>query len=606
MVQNNWALGGVILAMALTIGVGVYAGRRSKTTPDFLVASRTIRPHANAAAIAGEYLSAASFLGVAGLVFTKGATGLWYPFGYAGGYLALLLFVAAPLRRSGAYTVPDFAEARLGSVGVRRLCTAVVVLLGWWYLVPQFQGAGLTLSTFTGVPPWLGGLAVAATVTINVIGGGMRAITLVQAFQYYLKLFALAFPAFLLFFVFLNDDKAEYRSLSEPLPPAFARETTIDVTTPVRLQVPQTVSLRAKGVIDGAPVDGGAIWAAGTVKSVGKDTKLVFPAGAPVPSVTTAAADNASWLRPMSGGWPQVLEIWSLMFATFFGTMGLPHVLVRFYTNPDGSSARTTTLYVLVLVGGFYLFSLIFAGLSRLYVPELLVTGQDNTAVLLLPSAMLDNWFGQLLAALTAAGAFAAFLSTSSGLVVSVAGVLSTDVLPGRVRDFRLATVFASTVPIVCALLFPNLGAAQAVGLALCLAASTFCPLLILGIWYRGLTPFGATMGILTGGGVVLGSTAYVLLTTSTSGWVNSLVAQPGMISVPLSFLSMWFFSKLTPRSVPRDVSQVMLRMHAPDRLGFTKDRDVQRFGNQSQPPVDVSKRTTTTLTGWANRRQRK
>ncbi|MFB9906497.1 sodium/solute symporter [Allokutzneria oryzae] len=605
MVENDWALGGVILAVLLTIGVGIYGGRRSRTTPDFLVASRAIRPHANAAAIAGEYLSAASFLGVAGLVFTKGATGLWYPFGYAGGYLALLLFVAAPLRRSGAYTVPDFAEARLGSVALRRLCTAVVVLLGWWYLVPQFQSAGLTLSTFTGVPAWMGALAVAVTVTINVVGGGMRSITLVQAFQYYLKLFAIAFPAFLLFFVFLQDSRTEYRSLSEPLPPAFVKETRVEVKTPVRLQVTQTVVLRAKGVIDNAPVDGAVHWAAGTTRSVGEKTELLFPAGAPVPTVTTAAADNASWLRPMSGGWPSVLEIWSLMFATFFGTMGLPHVLVRFYTNPDGSSARTTTLYVLVLVGGFYLFTLIFAGLSRLYVPELLVTGQDNAAVLLLPTAMLDNWFGQLLAALTAAGAFAAFLSTSSGLLVSVAGVLSTDVLPGRVKDFRLATLFSSAVPIFCALLFPNLGAAQAVGLALCLAASTFCPLLILGIWYRGLTPFGAAMGILTGGGLVMAATAYTLLTTSTSGWVNSLVAQPGMITVPVSFLAMWFFSKLTPKSVPKDVSQVMLRMHAPDRLGFTKDRDVQRFGEQASTGR-TPEMAPVARPGWAARRRGK
>src|SRR5205823_6425104 len=117
---------------------------------------------------------------------------------------------------------------------------------------------------------------------------------------------------------------------------------------------------------------------------------------------------------------------YSLILATFLGTMGLPHVLVRFYTNPSGHAARRTTLFVVVMLSAFYLFPPIFGMLSRFYAPGLLVTGKTDAAVLLLPGAMLHNWLGGLLAAIIAAGAFAAFLSTSSGLVVSIAGVLST------------------------------------------------------------------------------------------------------------------------------------------------------------------------------------
>ena len=181
---STYALPVIIVVTVLTIGIGAYGLRFSRTTSDFLVASRSISPGWNASAISGEYLSAASFLGVAGLVMKYGADVLWYPVGFAAGYLALLLFVAAPLRRSGAFTLPDFAEARLGSRTLRRWSVFFVVVIGWLYLLPQLQGAGLTLRTLTGAPYWVGAVVVGVVVTVNVANGGMRSITFVQAFQY--------------------------------------------------------------------------------------------------------------------------------------------------------------------------------------------------------------------------------------------------------------------------------------------------------------------------------------------------------------------------------------------------------------------------------------
>src|SRR5690606_8903267 len=156
------------------------------------------------------------------------------------------------------------------------------------------------------------------------------------------------------------------------------------------------------------------------------------------------------WLLPHTGGGaPEALfETYSLILATCLGTMGLPHVLVRFYTNPDGAAARRTTLVVLGLVGLFYLFPPLYGGMGRVYTPEL--AGNDPDAVVLvLPGVVLGmGVLGQVLGALVAAGAFAAFLSTSSGLLTSVAGVLSTDVLArgsssGTARDFRIASLIA-------------------------------------------------------------------------------------------------------------------------------------------------------------------
>ena len=175
-----------------TLVIGTWGLRFSRTTSDFFVASRSVRPGLNASAISGEYLSGASFLGIAGLVLSFGAEMLWYPVGWTAGYLVLLVLVAAPLRRSGAYTLPDFAEARLDSrtVRTRRIGDGG----GDRLALRDAAAAGRrcrACASATGLPAWTGGLLVAVVVLLNVLAGGMRSITFVQAFQYWLKLFAL-------------------------------------------------------------------------------------------------------------------------------------------------------------------------------------------------------------------------------------------------------------------------------------------------------------------------------------------------------------------------------------------------------------------------------
>ena len=579
---NFWAVAAILLVMVATFSIGYRASRMASTTQDFLVARRTVRSRRNAAAVSGEYLSAASFLGVAGLVLKDGAAALWYPIGFTAGYLALMLFVAAPLRRSGAYTLPDFAEARLGSHGLRRLATAFVVFIGILYLVPQLQGAGLTISTILPVPVWVGSVAVTLVVVVNVFGGGMRAITLVQAFQYWLKLFAIAAPTFVLCALFIGSGgSTQGPGLAEPMPPRFSADTTVTVETPVTLSVVDPVWLSAEGTVGGAPANGPVFWTAGTY-AVGADTTLRFTSGTSVPVVSGVPADNASWLRPVSGS-DDLLATYSLIVALFLGTMGLPHVLVRFYTNPDGRAARRTTLHVLLLLGLFYLFPMLLGALSRIYVPELLVTGKTDAAVLLLPTKVAPGVLGEILGAVTAAGAFAAFLSTSSGLVVSVAGVLSTDVLPGRVRDFRFAAGIAGLAPLLLAIFLRPSDVSLSVGMSFALAASTFCPVLLLGIWWRKLTWVGAAAGMLLGGGLVLAALLLSIVSGYTGGWAPWFVAQPALIAVPAAFLAVILISKATQRQLPPDVNRIRLRMHAPDRLGFIRDRDIARFGTAEE-----------------------
>lgn len=180
--------------------------------------------------------------------------------------------------------------------------------------------------------------------------------------------------------------------------------------------------------------------------------------------------------------------------------MGLPHVVVRFYTSPHGVAARRTTVAVLGLIGAFYLLPPLYGALGRLYTPELTLTGNADASVLLLPDRMIGGLGGDLLGALVAGGAFAAFLSTASGLTMAVAGVLTQDVLPTRgVRHFRLGTVLSMAVPLAASVIVGGLPVADAVGLAFAVSASSFCPLLVLGIWWRRLTPPGAAAGMLIG-----------------------------------------------------------------------------------------------------------
>jgi cation/acetate symporter len=480
----------VTLVSLATVAIGAYGLRFARTTSDFYVASRSVGPTMNASAIGGEYLSAASFLGVAGLVLARGTDMLWYPVGWTAGYLVLLVLVAAPLRRSGAYTLPDFADFRLDSPRVRRTSSVLVVLIGVLYLMPQFQGAGLTLRTITGAPKPVGAVVVAVIVLINVLSGGMRSITFVQAFQYWLKLTALFVP--LVFFL------ATWRS-------------------------------------DGAP----------------------------------DAFDAADWVQPMTGG-HSVYVTYSLILATFLGTMGLPHVVVRFYTNPDGRAARRTTVAVLGLLSLFYLLPPVYGFLGRVYAQDLIARHRTDSVVLELPSHVFSGPLGDLLTAVVSAGAFAAFLSTSSGLTVSVAGVISQEIVGAHVdgvRAFRIGTVVAAAVSLVLAVASSGLAVANAVELAFAVAASTFCPLLLLGIWWRGLTAWGAGLGLVVGGTLSGGAVTATLFGYSAPGWAGILLSQPAAWTVPISFAAMIGGSLLTrDRRLP-NIGLVMVRLHTPEHI---------------------------------------
>jgi Na+(H+)/acetate symporter ActP len=892
---DPWILAFSAVTVIVTIWMGFWSAGKSRTASDFFVAGRNVSVGWNASAISGEYLSAASFMGIAGMVMSSGYDALWYPVGYACGYLFLLLFIAGPLRRFGAYTIPDFAEGRFDSPLFRKIAVCFVLFIGFFYTMPQMKGAGTTLAyIFPGLPYWAGVVVVGAVITLNVALGGMKGITLVQAFQYWLKMFAISVPIFALMAVYghygkhlaATGEKGESaRIIRHPqnyevwsAPKIIAIKGKSDIVTlalykakqrfrnwfeekirvaPVKQgsvvdvveaylefagrdayvdgalrQIPTRFdldldhlrprrehmeyieqTLRTNPVMNVVRLDGkiyfvfatNVAWEAATAianaqhagpgvkraalpekapddstwlspfgplttraaraatmprtlsdfELIGKDKHLAsaisrldqftYPANIfglltrlehmfnkpipltwqamippttsnvvaymPLPLMLYAAAIGKPvyWqtnmrvqrfeldlshtaqttdaemaarietalrsngvamvtspkgaviavemaeldrLRSQYGLRPAALSqadirpyallyTYSLIIALVCGTAGLPHILVRFYTNPDGVAAKRTTMWVMILIGCFYVFPPVFGVMGRNLLPELYAgVGAKGTdkVVLELPRILNEQrgeapatsdgeissappplfssaaspaskssrrfpW-GSILSGITCAGAFAAFMSTFSGLLVSMTGALAHDVYgrmlrpratpQQRMRMFRIGAVVLGAGAIVAGMFVEPLEINFMVGQAFAIAAASYFPLLFMSIWWRGMTMKGAATGMLTGGLCALAAvtlTNFSNLATDPGPpgrlfagfaplnefWaahplLRILCEQPAIWAVPLAIVLMIVVSRLTRRDVPADVRMKMLVLHAPEKLGLKQE----------------------------------
>ena len=681
----------VIAIIAATVGMGVVATRQSKTASDFFVAGRSVSVFWNASAISGEYLSAASFLGIAGLVMKNGYDALWYPVCYATGYLFLLLFIAGPLRRFGAYTIPDFAEGRFDSPLFRKIAVTFVLFIGFFYTMPQMKGAGITIAALLGWKYYAGILVVGTVITFNVALGGMKGITLVQAFQYWAKMFAISAPVFILIILFhrgYGSTLGEY-AVAPKAAPRVEKDTTlkykgkkdapanaasfstldstrmffpngvhVDKISPTaKLTSEQTttphnivaftwtpsntvgtpnyqtfadypwqtfpfgigdegsaklgqmqmntgatgwptnviheavlVMVRPVAVTQNGQLlmkDGKPVKTAAKIEFA-EPTTAILPAGSYVPN----AQNNKKWLEPfgtLTGKWEHpILYTYSLIIALICGTAGLPHILVRFYTNPDGRAAKRTTLLVMGLLGAFYVFTPLWGALGRAVLPALYANNATDQLLIKLPGVLQNHLLGAILMGVTSAGAFAAFMSTFSGLLVSMSGAVAHDIYGKILRPqsspqqrlvaFKWAAIAIGIISMLLGLLVESFDIAMLVGWAFAIAAASYFPLLLLGAWWRGLTMPGAAAGMLTGGSLSMIAivTSMALdkkwLTFTPDPLVRSLMEQPAIWGVPLSISIMLVVSRLTARHIPKDIATKMLRLHAPEEMGFSRN----------------------------------
>jgi SSS family transporter len=561
-----------LITVVITVGMGFWTAGKSKSAGDFFVAGRSVSVGWNASAISGEYLSAASFMGVAGMVMLNGYDALWYPVCYACGYLFLLLFIAGPLRRFGAYTIPDFAEGRYDSPLFRKIAVCFVLFIGFFYTMPQMKGAGTTLAyIFPGLHYSVGVIVVGAVITLNVALGGMKGITLVQAFQYWLKVFAITVPIFVIAAVV-----GHYQSHLE------ANKTAQETVAAAPAGI-ERKALPAK-----APKDEQWIAPFGSLTTKAVDTAIK---AAKTPEEKAALEANK---KPYS-----LLYTYSLIIALVCGTAGLPHILVRFYTNPDGVAAKRTTMWVMILIGVFYVFPPIYGVIGRSLTPELYdAVGSKGTdkVVLELPTLLAGRdhpLLGSILSGITCAGAFAAFMSTFSGLLVSMSSALAHDIYgrmlkpdsspEQRLKAFKWAAVIIGVVSVGLGTQVEKLNINYLVGQAFAIAAASYFPLLFMSVWWRGMTMRGAATGMLVGGLLALGS---IFLTTLSDVygfagladfWVahpllRILCEQPAIWAVPLSITLMIVVSKLTAATIPADVRMKMLVLHAPEALGLKQE----------------------------------
>ena len=561
-----------LVTVVITVGMGFWTAGKSKSAGDFFVAGRSVSVGWNASAISGEYLSAASFMGVAGMVMLNGYDALWYPVCYACGYLFLLLFIAGPLRRFGAYTIPDFAEGRYDSPLFRKIAVCFVLFIGFFYTMPQMKGAGTTLAyIFPGLHYSVGVIVVGAVITLNVSLGGMKGITLVQAFQYWLKVFAITLPIFVLASVV-----GHYQQHLE------ANQTAQETVAAAPAGI-ERKALPAK-----APKDEQWIAPFGSLTTKAVDTAIK---AAKTPEEKAALEANK---KPYS-----LLYTYSLIIALVCGTAGLPHILVRFYTNPDGVAAKRTTMWVMILIGVFYVFPPVYGVIGRSLMPELYeAVGSKGTdkVVLELPTLLAGRDYpllGSVLSGITCAGAFAAFMSTFSGLLVSMSSALAHDIYgrmlkpdaspEQRLKAFKWAAVIIGVVSVGLGTQVEKLNINYLVGQAFAIAAASYFPLLFMSVWWRGMTMRGAATGMLVGGLMALGAISLTTLSdvyavqSLADFWVahplaRILCEQPAIWAVPLSILLMIVVSKATAATVPADVRMKMLVLHAPEALGLKQE----------------------------------
>jgi cation/acetate symporter len=641
----------VVAITAATIGLGIAATRASKTASDFFVAGRSVNAFWNSSAISGEYLSAASFMGIAGMLMKNGYDALWYPVGYATGYLFLLLFIAGPLRRFGAYTIPDFAEGRFDSPLFRKIAVTFVLFIGFFYTMPQMKGAGVTMVSILNWPYFAGILVVGTVITFNVAIGGMKGITIVQAMQYWAKLFAISAPVFVLMAIYgayntkLGDNAANpgrSPSLHKPVMLSFkgiagapanvvtfgpAGQSTIRFPSGAKLaKISTTYTLKpgeslqypfddpdhpnavmgylASGKNVEIPAGTGitspllVVNDNGPVEEKGKlvtaPLKLEFaePTRAEVSGLVPNAPSNKKWIEPfgtLTGKYKHpLLYTYSLIIALVCGTAGLPHILVRFYTNPDGRSAKRTTMLVMILLGCFYVFPPVWGTLGRAVMPQLYANNLHDSVVIKLPMALDNRLLGLILSGITSAGAFAAFMSTFSGLLVSMSGAMAHDIYGRMIRPksssgerlfaFKVAAVVFGAIAMALGMAVESFDINMMVGWAFAIAAASYFPLLLLGSWWRGLTKYGAAIGMLSGG--LLSLCAIVtsmlldkkILAFEMNPVLRTLLEQPAIWGVPLAIVVMVVVSRMTEKHIPDDSHLKMLRLHAPEEMGLSKD----------------------------------
>ncbi|MDQ7792406.1 MAG: cation acetate symporter [Desulforudis sp.] len=475
--ENPIAFTVVVLSMFLAFFVSWYSRRWTRTTAEFYVAGGKIPWRINAMAMLGDYCSAASFLGVAGAIALGGIDSWWLAVGFFAAWIVVLLVLAGPLKNAGKFTVGDLLSARFDGKTVRILAMLATVILCTLYLVPQMVGAGHLFQLLLGWDYITTVLVTGSLMGAYVVLGGMRGTTYNQAIQGVMLMGAMLLVLVLVTALHFGGNP-------------------IKILAAAREAVPPSVAVGAASqVLQASPPEAGPASASGAIAAV----KQLMPEA---PSAITPGVG-------LKDVWNQM----SLVLGLFFGVVGLPHILIRFYTVRDARAARKSAEATIIGLAVFYI-AVMLVGLGGMLVLyptllEMLAAGKTGAATNLTVPLLGSLMGGQVLLGVIVAGALAAMLSTSAGLLISATTSLAHDLYAGVVKPSstdRERLIFAKTcagilavIAIILAVYLKNQNVAVLVGMAFGIAASTFAPALTAAVWWKRLTREGLIAGLSVG-----------------------------------------------------------------------------------------------------------
>ncbi|MBX7255985.1 MAG: cation acetate symporter [Candidatus Hydrogenedentes bacterium] len=594
------------------LALSFYLGRRGQTAKGYYAAHGQIHWSVNGMAFAGDYLSAASFLGICGLIASYGYDGFLYSIGYLAGWIVALLVIAEPIKRLGKFTFTDALDSHYDSRGIKLAAAISTLVVSAFYLIPQMVGAGALITPLLGLPHYAGVLLVGVTVTLIVVTAGMVSTTWVQFIKgTLLVIFCAALTIMILMRGFtakgsptvVNPEElrakpgvriVENAWKDKPYAKVINAEGVESVykITDAGWVETQTVVAKSDGtkLVNGKPqtkdndlrpigtlaeLPGGAE----KTGSLGpfdffdtlRQSKVVTwskevlkdESGASTTVFTPAVQRGEDLLKPggyfkgmKSPNFTDKLDFISLMIALFCGTASLPHILIRYYTVKDQSSARKSTVVGIAAIGFFYVLTL-YLGLGAMTSGAMDVTDNNMAAPLLARS------FSELMFAVISAIAFTTVLGTVSGLIMAGAGAVAHDLLENlfripmtdhqKVLFGKGAAALLGGGAMVLGILFKDFNVSFLVGWAFNIAASANLPALVMMLFWRRTTKQGIACAVAVG---MLSSLAWILLSADTYskvyGWdpKTSIVpfSQPGLVTIPLGFLVLIVVSLLTPK----------------------------------------------------------
>lgn len=623
-----WAVFFFLLFVGLVLGLSFYFGSKTKTASSYFAAGGNIHWGVNGIAFAGDYLSAASFLGICGMIAFAGYDGFLYSIGFLAGWVVALFIVAEPLKRMGKYTFADALDSKFDSKSIKLMASISTLVVSIFYLIPQMVGAGDLVIPLLGLPHWLGVVIVGSVVILIVATAGMTSTTYVQfikgglliVFSTLITIFILQkgisnppYPDFIspcTIEAAIVDGEIDFSTLEGY---EFLEEKVVGNEKFIKLNhegsvrwykvdsrdeeliclsetLSRTVLPSGEILYNGQPRHHRMFYQVGHVNRIYLDGKEAESTGAVNPfeflkkieeselvlfsrknfmdgdeKVTVWHQEIKSGKEVMKPGlmlkigkdasfWDK-LNFASLMLALFFGTAALPHILIRYYTVPSQRAARKSTIVAIAAIGFFYILTM-YMGFGAMINGVLDMESSNMSAPLLAKS------FGVFVFSVISAIAFATVLGTVSGLIVASSGAIAHDFVDkflklnltdkSKVRAGKFAAFGVGIFAILLGILFKGMNVSFLVGLAFAVAASANLPAIIMLIFWKKTTAKGIAASITVG---ILSSVLIILLSPSMFEQFgfsreSALVPfdNPGIISIPLSFLTLYLVSLATQK----------------------------------------------------------